>query len=71
LSNGYLSMLVVAPELRRRGIGRALVMHALAANPRGTWVLRAGRDGAAEFFSKLGFQSSTLAMERLRAPPGA
>ena len=69
LSNGYLSMLVVAPEQRRRGIGRALVMHALSTNPHGTWVLRAGRDGAAEFFSKLGFQPSTMAMERLRSHP--
>lgn len=67
LSNGYLSMLVVAPEHRHQGVGRALVEHALATNPHGTWVLRAGREGAAGFFSRLGFQQSVLAMERPRA----
>jgi len=67
ISNGYLSMLVVAPEYRQKGVGRALVAHALAANPHGTWVLRAGRDGAVEFFARLGFQPSSIAMERPRA----
>lgn len=66
LSNGYLSMLVVAPGQRRKGIGRALVAHALAANPDGTWVLRVGRTGAADFFAKVGFRHSAVAMERPR-----
>src|SRR5687768_11763405 len=66
LSNGYLSMVVVAPEFRRQGIGRALVAQATANAPSVTWVLRAGRIGAPEFFARLGFHPSTVAMERPR-----
>ena len=66
LSNGYFSMLVVAPEHRLTGIGRQLVEHALGCNTHVTWVLRAGREGASEFFAKLGFVHSDLAMERRR-----
>jgi len=68
LSNGYLSMVVVAPEYRQQGIGRALVAPVIGSNPNITWVLRAGRDGAFKFFAKLGFDLSTVAMERLRNP---
>ena len=32
-----------------------------------TWVLRAGRPGAPEFFARLGFRAAPLAMERPRA----
>ncbi|MBX3628047.1 MAG: GNAT family N-acetyltransferase [Rhizobacter sp.] len=67
LSNGYLSMVVVAPSHRGRGIGRKLVEHAVGSNPQVTWVLRAGRAGANEFFAKLGFEHASLAMERRRA----
>jgi ribosomal protein S18 acetylase RimI-like enzyme len=70
-SNGYLSMLVVTEGRRRQGIGRALVEQILEDNPRITWVLRVGRAGAPEFFSKLGFEFSSLAMERRRASPDA
>jgi ribosomal protein S18 acetylase RimI-like enzyme len=66
LSNGYLSMVLVAPGLRGRGIGSALVRHVTGDDPAITWVLRAGREGAAAFFERLGFEVSTLAMERLR-----
>lgn len=67
VSNGYLSMVVVAPEYRQQGVGRTLINHIIEANPAITWVLRAGRDGAEAFFSKLGFNLSSIAMERLRA----
>lgn len=66
LSNGYLSMIVVCGQHRREGIGRALVEHVMGENPDMTWVLRAGREGAADFFSSLGFETSTIAMERPR-----
>lgn len=67
ISNGYLSMVVVAPTQRRQGIGRSLVEHIMDSSSSITWVLRAGRVGAAEFFGSLGFSISTIAMERSRA----
>ena len=66
LSNGYLSMVVVASGYRRQGVGRALVDHITRDSPDITWVIRAGRDGAAEFLSTLGFEPSLVAMERCR-----
>ena len=66
ISNGYLSMVVVAEPLRRQGIGQALVRHILGSETGMTWVLRAGRPGAAEFFARLGFSPSSAAMERPR-----
>lgn len=66
ISNGYLSMVVVSPTCRRQGIGRALVNHIVGDDPGITWMLRAGREGAAEFFERLGFHASTVAMERQR-----
>jgi ribosomal protein S18 acetylase RimI-like enzyme len=66
LSNGYLSMLVVNPGYRRMGIGRSLVENLLQQDSGITWVLRASRDGAKEFFSKLGFTPSADAMELKR-----
>jgi ribosomal protein S18 acetylase RimI-like enzyme len=70
LSNGYLSMVVVAAPFRGRGIGRALVERIVGAEENITWVLRAGRDGAPAFFARLGFVNSTLAMERPRIARG-
>lgn len=66
LSNGYLSMVVVDGQHRRAGIGRALVDHVMGDNSDITWVLRAGREGAEAFFASLGFETSVIAMERLR-----
>ncbi|WP_236193427.1 GNAT family N-acetyltransferase [Pseudomonas glycinae] len=66
LSNGYLSMVVVDGQHRRAGIGRALVEQVMGDNPDITWVLRAGREGAEAFFATLGFETSAIAMERLR-----
>nr|WP_315191722.1 GNAT family N-acetyltransferase [uncultured Albidiferax sp.] len=70
LSNGYLSMVVVAPSHRRQGIGRALVQHIMGADLGITWVLRAGREDAPAFFAALGFRPSPNAMERPRDPSG-
>lgn len=66
LSNGYLSMVVVAKPFRGRRIGRALIEEITRDSEGVTWLLRAGRPGAAEFFSALGFMASTEAMELKR-----
>ena len=66
VSNGYISMLVVAADCRHQGIGRKLVEELTTKNRGVTWVLRASREGSKEFFERLGFMASVNAMELKR-----
>jgi GNAT superfamily N-acetyltransferase len=66
VSNGYISMVAVAPDWRGQGIGRKLIECLIGDdNSNITWVLRAGR-GSEEFWEKIGFRASEVAMERVR-----
>lgn len=69
-SNGYISMLIVPPDFRKQGIGKALVQAVISyGRPSVTWVLRTGREGATEFFTAMGFSRSSEAMELKRQTP--
>jgi ribosomal protein S18 acetylase RimI-like enzyme len=67
VSNGYISMVAVAEEHRRQGIGRRLVEHLMQGDSSEdiTWVLRAGHDSRG-FWERMGFAASDVAMERVR-----
>ncbi len=66
VSNGYISMVAVAPNMRRQGIGSELIRQLMKNDPDLTWVLRAGR-GSDGFWKKMGFKASKTAMEKCRA----
>jgi len=66
VSNGYISMLAVARDLRRQGIGRQLVERLMLEDTGEiTRILRAGRDSRG-FWQRLGFVASDFTMERVR-----
>lgn len=65
VSNGYVSMVAVVPDKRKQGLGRELVRRLTGDDPGITWVLRAGRESDG-FWTKLGFDRSSVAMERVR-----
>ena len=65
VSNGYISMVAVASDRRGQGIGRELVRQLIKEDAGITWILRAGR-GSREFWERIGFQSSEVAMEKVR-----
>jgi predicted N-acetyltransferase YhbS len=65
VSNGYIGTVAVAEDFRRKGIGRELVERLIGEDENITWVLRAGR-GSTEFWKKMGFTVSEVAMEKTR-----
>lgn len=66
VSNGYISMVAVAPDQRGQGIGRELVRQLTRDDTGITWVLRAGH-GSGRFWERVGFKSSEVAMDRVRS----
>lgn len=65
VSNGYIGTVAVAEDFRGHGIGRELVERLIGEDTNITWVLRAGR-GSREFWEKMGFTASNIAMEKTR-----
>jgi ribosomal protein S18 acetylase RimI-like enzyme len=65
VSNGYISTVAVAPDMRGRGVGREMVKRLIGDDEGITWVLRAGH-GSEGFWKRLGFEASEVAMEKVR-----
>ena len=65
VSNGYISTVAVAVDMRGRGVGRELVRRLVGEDDGVTWVLRAGH-GSEGFWRRMGFEASEVAMERVR-----
>ena len=65
VSNGYISMVGVAADMRGQGIGSELVRQLTREDTGITWILRAGR-GSSGFWERMGFKPSEVAMERVR-----
>src|SRR5688500_15297475 len=65
VSNGYIGTVAVAADFRKKGVGRELVERLIGNDKHITWVLRAGR-GSEEFWKKMGFTVSKMAMEKTR-----
>jgi len=65
VSNGYISTVAVAADMRGRGVGRELVRRLVGEDAGITWVLRAGH-GSEGFWRRMGFEASEVAMERVR-----
>jgi predicted N-acetyltransferase YhbS len=66
VSNGYIGTVAVAEDFRQKGVGRELVERLIGDDKHITWVLRAGR-GSEEFWKKMGFTISKMAMEKTRS----
>lgn len=65
VSNGYISTVAVAEEMRGRGVGRELVRRLMGDDPRITWLLRAA-PASRGFWKRMGFEPSEVVMERVR-----
>jgi ribosomal-protein-alanine acetyltransferase len=64
--------LAVAPEMRRRGIGRALMDSFLKGAGGDVFLeVRSSNSGAREFYKSLGFEELTLRQGYYTAPPEA
>ena len=66
VTNGYVSTVVVHPDLRGRGIGRALVARLIGEPGSIRWVLHA-RPELHSFYGKLGFVAAPDILWRQRA----